>query len=189
MPTTNRRSLLHAVLAAAGAAANLLLSRPGRSLDMMSGMGGTMGRGGMMSGGGIMGGGMGDMMGPMRTGMELFRHHSEIHRKVTVLPNGIQAITESDDPGVAALIQEHVGSMYERIDEDRPFAYPMSRTVPVLFRNTRRYQRKLQATSKGVMVTETAKDADMAQLIQAHAREITGFVDEGMPAMMRDMMR
>ena len=29
----------------------------------------------------------------------------------------------------------------------------------------------------------------MVTLVQAHAREITGFVVEGMPAMMRDMMR
>jgi hypothetical protein len=31
--------------------------------------------------------------------------------------------------------------------------------------------------------------AEMVELIQAHAREITGFVNEGMPAMMRGMMQ
>jgi len=51
----------------------------------------------------------------------------------------------------------------------------------------RRYCRKLEVTAKGVAVTETASDADMIALIKAHAREITGFVDEGMPAMMRGM--
>jgi hypothetical protein len=78
---------------------------------------------------GMMGNGMSNMMGPMRTGMALFRRHSEIHRQVTVLPNGVRAVTESDSPEVSALIQEHVTSMYRRIDQDRPFAYPMSRTV------------------------------------------------------------
>jgi len=41
----------------------------------------------------------------------------------------------------------------------------------------------LEITPKGVAITETATDA------RAHARKITGFVAEGMPAMMRNMMR
>lgn len=182
MPAMHRRSLLQTVLAVGGAITNFFLTRPGRAQNMMRGMGGMMG-------GGMMGGGMADMMGPMRTGMELFRHHSEVRREVTALPNGIRAVTESDDPGVAALIQKHVANMYERIDQDRPFAYPMSRTVPVLFQNTGRYSRQLQMTPKGIAVTETAADADMVELIRAHAREISGFVAQGMPAMMRGMMR
>ncbi|WGR94924.1 hypothetical protein MTX20_12690 [Bradyrhizobium sp. ISRA435] len=90
---------------------------------------------------------------------------------------------------MGALIQRHVADMYTRIDQDRPFAYPMSRTVPVLFQNTGRYRRQLEVTPKGVAITETASDPDMVELIKAHAREITGFVDEGMPAMMRNMMQ
>lgn len=179
MPAMRRRSLLQAMLAAASALTNLFMTRAGRaqSQNMIPGMGG------------MMGGGMGGMMGPMRTGMQLFRHHGEIRRTVTVLPNGVQATTESDNTDVAALIQEHVASMYERIDRDRPFAYPMSRTVPTLFQNTGRYRRQLQVTAKGVSVTETAADTAMIELIQAHAREISGFVAEGMPAMMRGMMQ
>jgi hypothetical protein len=184
MRTIHRRSLLQTIVTTASTLANLFVTRPGRAQNMMPGMGGMMG-GGM---GGMMGG-MGDMMGPMRTGMQLFRQHREIRRQVTTLPNGVRAVTESDNPQVATLIQEHVASMYERIDQDRPFAYPMSRTVPILFRNTGRYHRQLQSTPKGVAVTETGSDAEMVELIQAHAREITGFVNEGMPAMMRGMMQ
>jgi hypothetical protein len=108
---------------------------------------------------------------------------------VTVLPNGIRAVTEADDPEVAALIQQHVASMYERIDQDRAFAYPMSRTVPILFQNTGRYRRHLQLTAKGIAVTETSENADMIKVIREHAQEISGFVEKGMPAMMRGMMR
>ena len=183
MPRINRRSLLQAMLAAAGAIVNLFTLRPSRAQMMMpGGMGGIMrgGRGGMMGGG---------MMEPMRLGMELFRRHTEIRRSVTELPNGVRAVTESDDPEVAALIRAHVSDMYARIDQDRPFAYPMSRTVPVLFRNIERYHRQLEVTAKGVAITETASDADMVKLIKAHAKEISGFVVEGMPAMMKGMMR
>jgi hypothetical protein len=174
MPSMRRRSLLRAALAVLASAASFLQHRRAHA---GSGMGGMMGDG------------TGGMMGPMRTGMELFHRHSEVRRQVTVLPDGIRAETESDNPEVATLIQWHVTSMYERIDQNRPFAYPMSRTVPALFRNVGRYQRQLQLTPKGIVVTETAADADMVKLIHAHAKEITGFVEEGMPSMMRGMMR
>lgn len=175
MPSIGRRSLLQAALAIVGAIANLLPTRLVRAQPSPP------------APGGMMGSGMGDMMGPMRLGMELFQRHTAIRRNVNVLPNGIRAVTESDDPEVAALIQAHVGDMYARIDQDRPFAYPMSRTVPVLFRNIDRYHRQLEVTAKGVAVTETASDANMIELIKAHAQEISGFVAEGMPAMMRGM--
>ena len=46
-----------------------------------------------------------------------------------------------------------------------------------------------RSNPKGVAVTETADDAAKIATIRAHAREINGFVREGMPAMMRGMMR
>jgi hypothetical protein len=130
-----------------------------------------------------------DMMGPMRTGMELFMRHGEIRRSVTELPNGVHAVTESDDPQTAALIRAHVGEMYRRLDQNRAFPYPMSRSVPAMFAHGTAYRRTLEATPKGVAVTETSDDPAMVAIIRQHAREISGFVREGMPAMMHDMMR
>src|SRR5579872_963295 len=144
--------------------------------------------------GGMMGNEVTDMMGPdnmrgpMRTGMELFERHALIHRTVTNVPGGVRAVTESDDPQTASLIQAHVMEMYERLDQDRPFPYPMSRSVPAMFANSRRYQRTLARLPRGVAVTETSRDPKMVAVIRAHAREINGFVREGMPAMMHDMM-
>ena len=57
-----------------------------------------------------------------------------------------------------------------------------------MFAHSANYRRKLEATAKGVAVTETADDPAMVTVIREHAREITGFVREGMPAMMRGMM-
>ena len=130
-----------------------------------------------------------NMMGPMRTGMELFGWHAKIHRSVTELPNGIRAVTESDDPETAGLIQAHVSEMYQRLDQNNAFPYPMSRSVPAMFAQSTHYQRKLEATPKGVVVIETAADPAMVAVIKEHAREINGFVLEGMPAMMRGMMQ
>ncbi len=153
---------------------------------------------GMMSDGmldgGMMGGGMkgvmspGDMQGPMRTGMEMFRHHAEMKRTASDIPGGIHAITVSEDPRVASLIQEHVSAMYARLDGDQPFPYPMSRSVPAMFTNSTRYHRTLTMLPKGIAVTETSDDPAMVAVIRSHAQEIGGFVNDGMPAMMRGMM-
>jgi hypothetical protein len=39
-----------------------------------------------------------------------------------------------------------------------------------------------------VIAEETADDPALTQAIRAHAGEVTGFVRDGMPAMMRGMM-
>ena len=149
-----------------------------------------------MMGGGMMGKGMGGMMspenmnGPRRTGMELFKVHQQIQRKVTELPNGVHDVTTSSDPTTAALIKEHVVDMYARLAQNRPFPYPypMSNSVPQMFANPTKYQRKLDILPDGVAVTETSSDPEMVAVIKAHSRELDRFAKEGMPAMMRGMM-
>jgi hypothetical protein len=151
--------------------------------EMMGGdmMGGDMMSGGMMS--------SSNMNGPMRTGMELFQRHGQVRRTVDEVPGGVHAVSESDDPHTASLLQEHVSEMYARLDQARAFPYPMSRSVPAMFANSTRYHRKLTMLTKGIAVTETSNDARIVEIIRAHAREINGFVQDGMPAMMHNMMQ
>ena len=147
-----------------------------------------------MSGGMMGAGSMGEMMsqenmrGPMHTGMALFERHQLIHRTVTELPDGVHDVTTSTDPTTAALIQKHVIEMYERLDQNRPFPYPMSNSVPEMFANPTRYQRKFEILPDGIAVTETSPDSQMVAVIRAHAEELNRFAKEGMPAMMREMM-
>jgi hypothetical protein len=135
----------------------------------------------------------GDMMGAggdMSIIHQLFANRGQIHRTVQEIPHGIQAVTESDNPDVTALIQSHVPKMYQRLDRGQTF--PMIRmvaTLPTMFNNANRYQRQYELTPKGIIVTETSGDAEMVDVIREHAREVTGFVEEGMPAMMENMMR
>ena len=151
-------------------------------------------QGGGMMGGAGMGFSMADMMapgnmrGPMRTGMALFERHRLIRREVTELVDGVYDVTTSADPVTAALIKEHVVDMYRRLDENHPFPYPMSNSVPQMFASPTKYQRKLSILPDGVAVTETSSDPEMVAVIKAHARELDRFVAEGMPAMMRGMM-
>lgn len=79
--------------------------------------------------------------------------------------------------------------MYERLDQNRAFLYPTNRSVMAMFAQSGRYRRKLEATPTGIAVAETADDPAMVAVIREHAREISSFVSEAMPAMMRGMMR
>lgn len=77
--------------------------------------------------------------------------------------------------------------MYEHLSQGQEVTC-MSASLPTLFRNASGYSRQLTITSDGVSVVETSHDPHIAEMIRAHANEVTGFVNEGMPAMMRSMM-
>ena len=112
---------------------------------------------------------------------QLFANHDQIHRTVEEIPDGIRAVTESDNPQVAALIKEHVPRMYQRIENGQGIPMiMMSSTLPIMAQNPELYQRQLEFTSQGIMVTETSNNADMVDLIREHAHEVTEFVEVGM---------
>jgi hypothetical protein len=95
---------------------------PGMGMGGMNGMGmgghGMMGHGGMgMSGMGM--GGMGMGCGetcPGPTMMSLLQQHSKIQRQYKHTDSGIDSLTTSDDPQVAALIKAHVKQMRAVLD-------------------------------------------------------------------------
>ena len=144
-------------------------------------------RWGMPSGqGGMMGG---RMMGSatsadMTTYMDLFNRHTELHRTVEEIPGGIRTTTESDAPELVAQLQAHVSAMYSHLNQ-RAEVTCMSDSLPTLFRNASGYRRQLALTSKGVTVTETSSDPALTAAIRQHSQEVSGFVRDGMPAMMR----
>ena len=171
MSTITRREALRAIAAAAGL------------FGVVAGCGGR--RSGTMMDGAMMGGASG---ADMSTYMELFDRHTEIRRTVEVIPGGVRTLTESDAPELVSQLQAHVASMYEHLDRGAEVRC-MSKTLPTLFRNADGYRRRLATTPKGVLVTETSTDPRLATMIREHAHEVTGFVREGMPAMMQGMMR
>jgi len=120
----------------------------------------------------------------MSTYMELFSRHAELRRTVQLIPGGVRTVTEADDPALAAQLQAHVASMYARLNQGAEVSC-MSSSLPALFRNSRRYRRSLTSTARGVV--ETSDDPRITAAIRSHAAEVTGFVDDGMPAMMAGM--
>jgi DNA-binding transcriptional MocR family regulator len=119
--------------------------------------------------------------------MEMFNRHNEMNRVVEEIPGGVRTTTESNAPELVAQLQAHVSSMYSDVGQGAEVMC-MSGTLPTLFRHAVDYQRQLTFTPKGVVAVETSSDPDLTQVIRAHAVEVTGFVNEGMPAMMGPMM-
>jgi hypothetical protein len=123
----------------------------------------------------------------MSTYMEMFMRHNEIRRTVEEIPGGVLTTTESDSPDLAALLHEHVPSMYSHLDQGGEIMC-MSQSLPTLFRRASDYHRQITLTPTGVVAVETADDPELTHAIRSHAREVTGFVSDGMPAMMQGMM-
>jgi hypothetical protein len=119
--------------------------------------------------------------------MEMFSRHNEIRRSVEEIPGGVRTTTESDSPDLADLLHQHVPSMYSHLDQGGEIMC-MSQSLPTLFRRASDYHRQITLTPTGVVAVETADDPNLTQAIRAHAQEVTGFVTEGMPAMMQGMM-
>jgi len=143
----------------------------------------SMGGGGMMESG---------MMGSatqadMSSYMKLFDRHTELRRTVETIDGGVRTTTESDAPDLVALLQAHVSSMYTHLNQ-RAEVTCMSSSLPTLFSSSTSYRRELTLTAKGVVATETSTDPRITTAIRDHAHEVSGFVRDGMPAMMRGMM-
>jgi len=118
----------------------------------------------------------------MRADQEVFhyllQHHDKIRRHVTRLANGVETLTESDDPAVAAKIQEHVASMHRRIQEGRGLRF-WDELFVALFKNYSKITMSVENTDKGVRVKETSQDESVVPLIQAHAEVVSLFVQHG----------
>ncbi|HEY9661910.1 MAG TPA: hypothetical protein V6C65_25935 [Allocoleopsis sp.] len=136
---------------------------------------------------------MGNSMGhgkDAQTIHQLFAYHDQIHRTVEDIPGGIQAITESDNPDVAALLQTHVSAMYDRINKMQSIPMiGMSTTLPTMVEAADQYQRQFRMTDQGIEIIETSTDPEIVAVIREHAQEVTQFAEQGMPAMMNGRMR
>lgn len=175
------------LLAAAGALLGLGIAAGYGLRDLLSSS--NRGSGQTDSGGGMMGSGM---MGSatradMDSYMVLFNRHTELRRTVEDIPGGVRTSTESDAPDLVARLQGHVSSMYAHVNQGAEVTC-MSKSLPTLFRSAKGYRRELTLSAKGVLVTETSGDPELTKAIRQHAQEVSGFVRDGMPAMMQGMM-
>ena len=115
----------------------------------------------------------------------LLTNHEKITREVKELPNGVETLTESNDPEIADKIKEHVQWMEYRIKETNPIRMrdPLFRE---LFQHTDKITMKHEDTENGVRVIETSEDPYVAKLIKAHAKTVSGFVARGFAEAMKN---
>jgi hypothetical protein len=141
---------------------------------------GVMGQG--MMGRGGMGGGMMGNAADMHLAHELLAGHETIRRTVTQLPNGVETVTTSTDPQLAARLPEHVRAMYARLKEGR-LIRGFDPLFVALFQNGDKIHAAVTPLPNGVKVVETSNDPYAVKLIKAHAAAVDEFVKNGMAAM------
>ncbi len=115
----------------------------------------------------------------------LLAHREQIHRTVSVRPDGVETLTESDAPDVAAAIVTHVRAMAERMKTGRPI-HARDPLFAAIFQNAEAITVDIQPTEHGARVLETSTDPWVAKLIQAHAEVVTQFLEHGHAEMRRD---
>lgn len=114
-----------------------------------------------------------------------FEHRTEINRQVIAREDGIETVTESKYPEVTRLLQTHVASMLARVKEGRPI-HQCDPLFVELFKHADQIAANYEATSGGVRVIETSKDAYVVKLLHAHAEVVSAFLANGMPKMMKN---
>lgn len=155
-------------------------SAPGRTMR------GT-GRPGMMM---MQGGQDAGAMAQMRGIHELFANHDRMTRTVTNLPDGIRTVTESDDPRVAKLITDHVASSRKQVESGIDPGLPIeSAALRAIYAHYDKIVTTVEATEKGVVVVQTSTDPQVVAALQQHAAEVTEFINDGMAAMHKAMMK
>jgi len=104
---------------------------------------------------------------------------------VELLPKGVKATTESDDPATATLIKKHVPQVYKLL-QNKKNVRKWDPLFVEIFKNSDKIKMAIEPTEKGVRVTETSDDPYTAQLIQEHSKVIDNFVATGWTAAQKE---
>lgn len=109
---------------------------------------------------------------------EMLQKHQKIRREFREIDGGIESVTESDDPRVAALITEHVAAMKKRVETGARLRQWDPLYVAV-FDAADKIRLEIEPTGKGVRVRETSSDPAVVALIRQHAGVVSGFAARG----------
>ncbi len=116
---------------------------------------------------------------------DLLEHRTDIRRDVKKTDEGVETLTESDKPEVAAAIQKHVASMEKRVKDKQPI-HLRDPLFAEVFRHADKIKFDYEKTGKGMRVKETSDDAYVVKLIQAHADVVSLFIKNGFDEVRRN---
>lgn len=108
----------------------------------------------------------------------LFDDHAKIRRTVKLAADGYSAVTESDDPMVAAALKKHVGQMQQRLES----GLGVRRWDPAFAEYSDHYsdlEHVFTATEKGVRMTVKGRTPAAVKAAQNHAKVLSAFVAHG----------
>jgi uncharacterized protein len=108
----------------------------------------------------------------------LLDNHKQIHRSMIQREDGVETVTESDDPEVAKAVQKHVAAMHRRVQASQPIRM-RDPLFAAIFAHASQIAMEVENTKKGARVVETSKDPFTVRLIQMHAKVVSNFVDTG----------
>jgi uncharacterized protein (TIGR01244 family) len=118
----------------------------------------------------------------------LLTDHTKIRRVVTFRADGVDAVTESDDPDVARRIKDHAQRMKIRMDQGATVRF-WDPVFSELFENHDKVKLAVTITEKGVSISESSEDPAVVSLLHAHASGLSDFVREGHAAGRRETAR
>jgi hypothetical protein len=112
----------------------------------------------------------------------LLADHAKIRRTVRHRQEGatgiVEARTESDDPAVAARIQEHARAMHARVQAGAPVRV-WDPVFKELFARHGHVSMLVTPTPKGVRIKEWSDDPQTVALLREHAMGVSAFIREG----------
>lgn len=124
---------------------------------------------------------MGGMREDMTTLHAMFADRDKINRTVTNLPDGAEAVTESDDEEIASMLQEHVPAMEDRVLGNNPLPPMTFHPIFVeLIKHADDYTLAYEETEKGMKVRYQSDDPFVVMLVQEHAKLVSRFIKNGM---------
>ena len=108
----------------------------------------------------------------------LFDGHDKIHRDLKLTADGYTALTESDDPKLAAALKKHVKQMQARLGE----GLSVRRWDPAFAEYCDHYaemDHEFTTTDKGVRMTVKGRTANAVKIAQNHAKVVSAFAAHG----------
>lgn len=111
----------------------------------------------------------------------LLADHSLLRRVVRHTPAGVEALTESDDPRVAALIIDHAKAMQGRMKRGS-LVRGWDPVFVALFERHEAVHIEVTPTERGVKIVEHARDEQTMRLMRSHAMGVSEFVRRGFDA-------
>jgi len=119
---------------------------------------------------------------------ELLRANKSIRRTVWHTSNGVEAVTESDDPVVAAKIIEHSKAMQARMKAGAQVRV-WDPVFAELFKKHGVVSLDVTTTDKGVRIVESSEEPEAVVLLRSHAMGVSEFVREGFKSSPRETVR